>query len=429
MKKLAMVGLALAMVLAVAFPAPAYQVKLGARVDTDIGYIWRSGNSYAGPIFGFNDSRMPDLTTFYVGMPVTNYLRVTWMSDDKSTGAVIELGIGAGGPAAGHGAVNIGLRYMYGWYRFGRCRLVIGHTDNLLASLAYAPYQWFGLGAVGTFTFQNSSAVVPNAPVVLFIGQGKQYSGRFVQIDLYYDVGPWTFMAAVGQAPTTNVINWGFGGNLPFGVTAVPNTMWPRFDLVVKYKGKYIGLAPGFSIYMSEFDPITGARLVNDRVLSYLLVLPFRVSLGNFRIKGEVSYGRNWVAANYFGAQTAFMSAVWWAGNNDFTQTKIEDTYTLSACLGLEYYLGRVSFHLGGGYQRSDNASNDQFGAFNHGQQVKYAFNFAVRYRVNRHFVIAPEISYWYYGWDPTWDVGGGNALFADLGSAWLAGISFQFRF
>jgi hypothetical protein len=429
MKKYAALILCLGLAWGLAAPASAYQVKIGARIDTDVGYIWRSGTSYPGPLGGFNDSRMPDLTTFYIGMPVTNYFRIDWMSNDKSTGGRIEIGIGAGGPGLGHGGSTIALRYMYGWYKFGRCRLVIGHTDNLLASLAYAPYQWFGLAAIGSFTFNNSAAVVPNAPVVLFIGHGKQYSGRFAQIALYYDRGPWTFMVAVGQPSTNNIINWVDGTNLPTAVTAVPNTTFPRLDLVVKYKGKYIGLAPGFSIYMSEFEPISGARLENDKVLSYLLVLPFRISFGNFRIKGEVAYGRNWVAANYFGAQTAFMSALWWGGLNDPSLTKIEDTYMLSACLGLEYYLGRVSFHLGGGWQRSDNATNDQFVTFRHGQQVKYAFNFAVRYRVNRHFVIAPEISYWFYGWDPTWDVGGGNAVFADLGTAWLLGISFQFRF
>jgi hypothetical protein len=401
--------------LAVAFavPAMAYQVKIGARVDTDIGYIWQSGNSY-----GNNDSRMPDLTTFYIGMPVTNYLRVDWMSNDKSTGARIELGIRAGGPWAGHGGSAVGLRYMYGWYKFGRCRLVIGHTDNLIASLAYAPYQWFGLGAIGTFTGQLGMM----APIVLYIGHGKQYSGRFVQIALYYDVGPWTFMVALGQASNAN--NAGVAG-----VQNVANNMFPRLDLVVKYKGKFIGLAPGVSVYMAEREAIEGASLADDRILSYLLVLPFRISFGNFRVKGEVAYGMNWVAANYFGSQVVLNRATYWGGNNDPSRIKVEDTYMLSACLGVEYFMGRVSLHLGGGWHRSSNAGNDQPGTWRHGQNVRYGFNFAVRYRVNKHFVIAPELSYWFYGWNPTLDVGAGNAMFADLGSAWLAGISFQIRF
>jgi hypothetical protein len=410
MRKLFVLLLAVVLAVAFALPAMAYQVKIGGRIDTDIAYAWRSGNSY-----GANDMRMPDLTTFYIAMPVTNYLRVDWLSNDKSTGARIEFGISAG-PA--HGAAGVGLRYMYGWYKFGRCQLVIGHTDNLLASLAYAPYQWLGLGGLGMF-----GGAAFKAPVVLFIGHGKQYSGRFAQIALYYNVGPWTFMVAIGQAPTTNAGN-------PVGNAFAANTMFPRLDLVVKYKGKYFGLAPGFSIYGSERESMNGGNIADDRILSYLLVLPFRVSFGAFRIVGELSYGMNWVAANYFPGQTVWNTAVYWGGNNDATRTKIEDSYMFAACLGLSYTMGRTSFHLGGGWTKYSNASNDQAGTWRHGQNVTYAFNFAVRYRVNKHFVIAPEISYWNYGWNPFNDVGPGAAsMTADMGSVWLAGISFQIRF
>jgi len=411
MKKFRLIGLVLVVLVAFSATAGAYQVKVGARVDTDVAYMWRTGPSYAN-----NDVRNPDLTTFYVAMPVTNYLRVDWMSNDKSTGARIEFGLQSGWA---HGGVGVTLRYMYGWYKFGRCQLVIGHTDNLLASLAYAPYQWLGLGAMGAFTSGGLAA----APVVLFIGHGKQYSGRFAQIALYYYVGPWTFMVAIGQAPTTNAGN-------PVNVASVANTMFPRLDLVVKYKGKYFGVAPGISIYMSEREPIEGASLGDDRIISYLLVLPFRISFGNFRIVGELSHGRNWVAANYFPGQTVWNTAVYWGGNNDPSRIKVEDSYMFAACLGLSYTMGRTSFHLGGGWTKYSNSSNDQPGTWRHGQNVTYAFNFAVRYRVNKHFVIAPEISYWNYGWNPFNDVGGGAAtMTADMGSVWLAGISFQIRF
>jgi hypothetical protein len=413
MRKLFVLVLAVVLAVAIAVPAMAYQVKVGGRLDTDIGYIWQTGNSY-----GNSDSRMPDLTTFYIGMPVTNYFRIDWMSNDKSTGGRIEVGIGAGGPALGHGGSLIALRYMYGWYKFGRCRLVIGHDDNLLASLAYAPYQWFGLGAINTFNGQLGGM----APIVLYIGMGKQYSGRFAQIALYYDVGPWTFMVALGQAATGNANN-------PVGIASVANTVLPRLDLVVKYKGKYIGLAPGFSIYSSEREAISGASLQDDRILSYLLVLPFRISFGNFRIKGELSYGMNWVAANYFASMVALSRAVYWGGLNDAVRVKTEDTYQMAACLGLEYFMGRVSLHLGGGWVKYTNASNDQNGTWRHGQNVSFGFNFAVRYTVNKHFVIAPEIQYWVYGWNPFFDTGAGNAMFADMGQSWLAGISFQIRF
>ncbi len=412
-----------------AVPAAGYQVKIGARIDTDVGYVWSSGNSNGIP-FGSNDSRLPDLTTFYLALPATNYLRIDWMSDDKSTGARIEIGLQAGGPDVflGHGSVAVTLRHMYGWYKFGRCKLVIGHTDNLFASLAYGPYQWFGRGIqAGLVSIIGppgiALAIADTGPTYFFVGTGKQYSGRFSQIALYYYVGRWTFMAAIGQAPT---LTYWFR---PVGVQFSANTMFPRLDLVVRYQGRYVSVAPGFSISLSELEPISGGSLDDDRVLSYCLVLPFQLSFGAFRIKGEVSYGMNWATANYAGAHRFLNMGAFWGGNNDAAQTKFEDTYFLAACLGLEYHLGRVSFHLGGGWQKTTNASNDQVGTWRHGQNVRYGLNFAVRYHVNKHFVIAPEISYWYYGWNPHRDVGDGNAMFADFGSAWLAGISFQFRF
>jgi hypothetical protein len=39
-------------------------------------------------------------------------------------------------------------------------------------------------------------------------------------------------------------------------------------------------------------------------------------------------------------------------------------------------------------------------------------------------------VGYYYFGWNPTLDVGpGANSVFADLGSAWLAGIRFVISF
>ncbi|MBU0515337.1 MAG: hypothetical protein KJ621_11250, partial [Proteobacteria bacterium] len=70
-----------------------------------------------------------------------------------------------------------------------------------------------------------------------------------------------------------------------------------------------------------------------------------------------------------------------------------------------------------------------------HGQNVRYAVVFAAPYRVNRHFTIAPEVGYYFYGWDSTRDVGGSNnagqptSTTADLGSAWLMGVRFTISF
>ena len=63
-----------------------------------------------------------------------------------------------------------------------------------------------------------------------------------------------------------------------------------------------------------------------------------------------------------------------------------------------------------------------------------FALNFAVPYRVNKHVIIALDVSYWFAGWDPTQDVGGatnfpGVSNTADPGSYRLVGIHFRFNF
>jgi hypothetical protein len=403
MRKLTIWLMVAALTLGLAASAAAYQVKIGATIYTNLFYAFQSGNAA-----GRGDSRMPDTTTFVAEASGDSFFWISWTSNDKTTGAYIELWL-QGGP--GHGATAVGLDYMYGWYKFGRCTLTIGHTDNLFASAQYQPY-----AALASFYFADGSGGN------YFREFGKLYSGRFVQIKLDYEVGPWTFMVALGQAPTggSNPVN-------PVGVANVANTMLPRLDVAVQYKGKMFSVAPGFSVYVSERESIEGASLEDDRVLAYALVLPFKLTFGSFGVVGEVGFGRNWVTANI---ANLWRQGVWWGGNNDGTQVKFEDTYTYTACLGLYYEIGRATIWLSGGWQKSTNASNDQVGTWRHGQNTRYAVVFAVPYKINKHFTIAPEVGYYFFGWDPTLDVGpGAGSMNADLGSAWLAGVQFVFSF
>jgi hypothetical protein len=397
---LSLLGSAL-LVAGLAASAAGYQVKIGADLVTNIFYAVRTGNSYGG-----NDRRMPDLTTFVVEQNADSHFSLTFTSNDQTTGAYIQIFLSSG-PA--HGATGLGLDHMYGWYKFGRCTLTIGHTDTMFASEEYAPHAWLSSGY-----FSNGGSADG------LKGFGKLYSGRFALIKLTYETGPWTIQVALGQAATVNANN-------PVGVATVANTMFPRLDLIVQYAGKWFSLAPGFSIYQSEREPIQGASLGDDRVLSYALVLPFKLSFGSFGIVGELGFGRNyWQAQTY----NPWVAAVYWGGNNDATQVKLEDTYSLSACLGLYYVLGRVTLWLSGGWVKSTNASNDQAGTWRHGQNQRYAVVLAAPYKVNKHFTISPEVGYYYFGWDPTLDVGPGpSSMTADLGSAWLAGVRFIIDF
>jgi hypothetical protein len=416
MKKWWLLCPALILALALALPAAAYQVKIGARIKTEIMYSWRSGDSYGAPNRRQDGgaSWQPDLTTFTIGTQDESYLRFDFMSNDKTTGGRIELGLWNDGGV--HGDAQVGLRHMYGWYKFGRCKLVIGHTDNLFGGSGMAPY-----GQIG-WTLHRSPADLNTRIRTEWINHGRIKSGRFTQIILYYYTGPWTFQVALGQAPDATD-----GGRYgPNGVQSVFNTTVPRVDLVVMYKSRYFSVAPGFVFYIGEWEPIQGAKLQDDKVYTWAANLPFHVSLGSFGFKGQVFIAQNYFTAN---SDDQFVQPVYWGGNNDPTRIKVEDTHMMGACLGFYYNLGRATIWLSGGWQMNSNASNDQNGTWRHGQVVKYGFSFAVPYRINRHLTIAPEIAYFNEGWSPWRDVGNGNASYADLGSIWLAGILVTFKF
>ncbi len=418
MKRIGMLLAAVAGTVALATTGYAFQIKVGATLATDLFYILQTGPAYVGPLVT-RDSRQPDLTTF-TAQVTSGSLSIMYFARDRTVGAHLALALTAG-PA--HGAQNVQILFMYGWYRFGRFRLSIGHMDNLFASSTYAPYA--GLG------FQS----LPDGSGGLY-DFGKLYSGRFAQVGLYYGIGRWQFMIALGTAPrnTDNFPAWRNNQNVIVG-----NGRYPRVDLAAEYRSKYFAFAPGISVYRTEWEGMEGVTLQDESVLSFALVLPFRASFGNFGLTGEVSYGQNWRAANM---RNPWQGAVWWGGGygDRLDRIKAADTRLYSACLGLYYRLGRATIWLSGGWQMAQNGSSDVFGSWRHGQNTHWAMVLAVPYRVNRHFSIAPEIGYYFYGWDPTQDVGGASnwgtpggatstSTIANLGSAWLIGIRFVIRF
>lgn len=408
MKRMLIVGLTLLLTFTLVSAAMAYQVRIGGRVSTDAVYSLRTGSSYLGWA-NTRDIRQPDLTTFNIQVS-DGALQFLFYTDDRRTGAHLQFSFTAG-PA--HGATAVVLTYMYGWYSFGNCRMDIGHKDNMFAAAKYAPY-----GALGFQQLPGGSGG--------FVEFGKLYSGRFAQIGFYYNLPQWSFMVALGQAgpATANNPAWRNNQNI-----LVFNTTLPRLDLAVEYRGRNFSVCPGLSIYLTEHDGMEGTSLQDDRVLAFALALPFRLTFGDFGLTGEVSYSRNWRTA---GMINVFKGGLWWGGANDNqNRIKVADTDVYGVCLGLFYRVGRATFWLSGGWEMSQNGSSDANGTWRHGQNVRYAVVFAVPYRVNRHFTIAPEIGYYFYGWDPTQDVGGPNnpGTTADLGSAWLMGIRFTVAF
>ena len=392
--------------------AQAYQVRVGANVATSLFYAIQTGSSYAG-FAGTRDIRQPDLTNF--ATQVDGYFSIIFVSDDRSTGAHVKIAL-TSGPVAGTNAVN--LYYLYGWYRFGRCTLEVGHMDNLFAPATYAPY-----GALGFNALIDGSGG--------FYEFGKLYSGRFAQVALYYKAGPWTLMAALGAVPRnsdnlpTTQTFWG-----PVTNVFQMNQIYPRLDLAAQYRGRWFALAPGFSIYRTEWETWEGApNLQDDHIWSWAFVIPFKLVVGNFGLTGEAGIGQNWAVPNML---NTWQFATWWGSARTGFMNKVADTRLYTLCLGLFYRVGRATIWLSGGWQMAQNGSSDVIGAWRHGQNVRFAFVLAVPYRVNRHFTVAPEVGYYFYGWNPTEDVGPvsqGGTVTADLGLAWIVGVRFYIHF
>ena len=175
---------------------------------------------------------------------------------------------------------------------------------------------------------------------------------------------------------------------------------------------------------------------VSGWVLMGLVGMAFSTGLGVLWVipAGLLGYALNWVTPTLL---NTWQYATWWGGWQDLlSMNKVADTRRYTACLGLYYTVGRTTIWLSAGWQMTQNPSSDVVGSWRHGQNVRYAMILAVPTRVNRHFSIAPEIGYYFYGYNPTEDVGGANpgslartSTQADLGSLWIIGIRFAFTF
>ncbi|MBU0514400.1 MAG: hypothetical protein KJ621_06465 [Proteobacteria bacterium] len=86
---------------------------------------------------------------------------------------------------------------------------------------------------------------------------------------------------------------------------------------------------------------------------------------------------------------------------------------------------------MGTKWDVSSRATTSAPGAWRHGMNQRYAVVLAAPTRINRHLSVAPEAGYYFYGWNPTEDVGRTDpaGTTADLGGARIIGVRFQISF
>lgn len=395
MKKFFIAMVAVAAIVALAVPAMAAG-SIHVRALLDAGYMYSSEE---------RNTAGDSVTELFMGVPGHSYLRGLWASDDKKTGAMAELGIGSNVIVSD----GLTLRYLYGWYKVGNCKLVAGHTDSTWGSLAYSPFQHVGYG------FGK----------LLLLGWGNAYSGRHPQVRFEWEGGAFGFSIAAGSPLTT----WGLprvatgldsvtgfnaatatlvtGNPITAEVAADQYAVFPMIDVVVSFKAGGFMTTPGFRWSQLKNNYADGVADYEDTVNSWALQLPVKFTAGAFSVAGQIFYGQNF---NNIVALHRDSVAMW-------NGMDVDNTITYGGSIGATFKTGDLTVGGGFGYVRNqndlwENAVNDY--------TSRYAAFLSARYQVSENFYVHPEVSYWNYGKNPA---------DADLGTEWLLGVQFGFIF
>ncbi len=405
----------------VAFTAPAWADEgpgpsfvVGGRMLTDLGYDHSSKE--------LTNNKKEDVTSAFVSLAGHSYLNAKFTSADKTTGGFVELGLlsTSNANSAGFKGANsesVLLRYAYGWWKVGNCKLLAGQTDGWVGTLIHAPKQYFGIDQDGKLLLAN---------------WGYIYSGRAPQVRFEWQSGMFGFALAAVQPGAESLAYYGAGST---GLTAgtlnnIAGTdayaTVPRFDVAAQFKAGGFWVQPGIGWSQLKLEGITGGG--DSETTQYMAILPVKFTAGPFTAKAEIHYGQNndleW-SGNLLGLNVLrndLMSIPVVKGNG-----KVEDTHQLGGFLALEYKLtAALEATAGFGIEKLNNdawkTSVASGGAgYKDDNYTRKAFFVALPYTVTKNFSLHPEFSYFDYGDNPKTN--------SDNGNEWLLGMQFRFVF
>ena len=379
MKKLLVAMLAVVALVAFAGAAfaaesPSSRVIINGRMLTDFGW-WNKSKE-------LTTNGKDDVTTAFVNVPGHSFLRARWRTSDAMSGGMIELGLKSLQPTA-----SVSLRYAYGWYKVGNCRILAGQTDNWFGSLQYHPKQYVGLN---------------NDAHLLLFGWGMLWSHRVPQVQFTYSTDSWGLQFAL-EEPRAKTAETG----ADFYINV------PRITLTAMFKSGGFQTHPGvlWVQHKQEFGSGQGAG-GDDSYNTWAFVLPIKFTAGAFTVKFQGHYGIN-IATEipFYPADTGPIRV----GN------KIYDTQTMGGFISLEYKIGAITLIGGIGYEDIQNDDWKNKLGYKDDSYTRMAYFVAVPYQVNKFFGIHPEFSYYNHGDDPeTGD---------DQGNEWMLGLQFRFIF
>ena len=376
MKRLIVMAVAAMMALSVAVPALAvepssYTFEMAARMLTDIGWQQKSQE--------LTKNGSSDVGSWFVNMPGHSYLQGRFYSVDKNVGGRIELGLTSLQPDA-----TVSLRYAYGYWRVGNCRILAGQTDNWFGSLAYHIMQYVGLN-------ENSH--------LLMFGWGFLWPHRVPQVQFTYNTEQWGVQFALEEP--RNKGTWGGASNVDVSFKM------PRMTLTFMFKYGAFMTHPGVLYVKHSYEAgNTGASDEDWDTLAF--VLPIKFTVGAFTLKFQGHYGKN------FATEIPFYPTTW--TSPILSGSDVEDTIIWGGVLAGEYKIGKLMVTGGFGYE---NFSNDKW--TNDDNITRWGAFIAVPYQFTKNFGIHPEFSYYKYGDNPNTG--------SDMGNEWLLGVQFRFVF
>lgn len=325
-----------------------------------------------------------EITSVFEGVAAHSRLFATFITPDRSAGAHVELGLLSFSKGA-----SPELRHGYGWWQYGRCRILAGHTDNWIGALALAPSQHVA------FTPDMNAHL-------LLVGWGTLYLKRRPQLSFTWMSPGVGYQVAMAQPMDGANVSWGNGAVDGYA-------QLPEVDLAVQFRYGGLAMIPAFMWVRHRAEGVAGGE---DQVDAWALSLPAKFNFGGFSLRFALHYTVNIAAAG--GVLVPAEATPVRRSDGRFS-----DTSNIGGLLALHYRFGKARLLAGFGFEHYDNdawKTTAGTGGFS-----RRAFFLGGEYAVNKHFLIHPEVGSYHYGDDPSTRKSNGSEL--------IVGVEFQFVF
>ncbi len=247
--------------LALAWCVPALAdptVQLGARINQELS--WRLKDASR------TKNQQDDILSSSPGLAGNSYLRASFASEDKVTGALLELGFKS--------ATAITTRRAFGWYKVGSLTFMAGQDDNWQGGEGvYWTSQKLSTDRYNTTSDEQSEAIgwgkawVPASPSCRSPGERR--------LGFQFALEKPQSLLASGQSLTS---------------AAVYN-LWPSLSLAFNYTAEHFQVTPAFIWTRWQIEGRPSG--FDDEVDAYGFILPVAVKFAGFKLILEGHVAQN----------------------------------------------------------------------------------------------------------------------------------------